>query len=126
MRSRGRCSGSGRRAGRRRSNDGTVIFSPAVAAAICVAASGLRSILFQISELKLELIEQIATLRGLAEPLVPQLSDCVFELLDQQRAMLRLALRRRSSRLCCAQRLALRDDQRMRTRKIVRKRIINA
>ena len=39
MRSRGRCSGSGRRAGLRRSNDGTVIFSLAAAAAIWAAAS---------------------------------------------------------------------------------------
>jgi hypothetical protein len=31
---------------------------------------GLRSILFQVGELKLELLEQRATLRGLAEPLV--------------------------------------------------------
>ena len=36
MRSRGKCSGRGRRAGLRRSNDGTVILS---AAAICVAVS---------------------------------------------------------------------------------------
>ncbi len=36
MRSRGKCSGSGRRAGLRRSNDGTVIFSVAV---ICAAVS---------------------------------------------------------------------------------------
>jgi len=42
-----------------------------------------------------------------------------FELLDQQRAVLRLALRR-------DQRLTLRDDERMRTRKISRKRIIDA
>ena len=32
---------------------------------------GLRRILFQVGELKLELLEQRATLRGLAEPLVP-------------------------------------------------------
>jgi hypothetical protein len=69
--------------------------------------------------LKLKLIEQRAALRGLAEPLVPQLPDRVLELLDQQRAVLRLAL-------CCTQRLALREDQRMRTRKIDRKRIIDA
>jgi hypothetical protein len=43
---------------------------------------GLRGILLQISQLKLELIQQCATFRGLAEPLVLQLPDCVFELLD--------------------------------------------
>ena len=75
MRSRGRCSGNGRRAGWRRSNDGTVIFS--AAAASSRRRLGLRRILFQIGQLKLELIEQRATLRGLAELLVPQLLDRV-------------------------------------------------
>jgi hypothetical protein len=86
----------------------------------------LRSIRFQIGELKFELIEQRPTFRGLAEPLVPKLPDRELELLNQQRAVLRLALRCRRSHLSCAQCLALRDDERMRTRKVGRKRIINA
>ena len=45
---------------------------------------GLRGILLQIGKLKLELIQQYAVCRGLAEPLVPQLPDRVFELLDQR------------------------------------------
>ena len=92
MRSRGRCSGSGRRAGLRRSNAGTVIFSLAAAAAICAAASASAGVLFQLGKLQLELLEQRAALRGLPEPLVPQLGDRELELLDQQRAVLRLAL----------------------------------
>jgi hypothetical protein len=35
----------------------------------------LRGIRLQIGELKLELVEQRATFRGLAEPLVPELPD---------------------------------------------------
>ena len=85
---------------------------------------GLRGILFQVGELQLELLEQRAAFRGLAEPLVPQLGDRELELLDQQRAVLRLALRRGRSRLCRTQCLALRHDQRMRTREIGRQRII--
>src|SRR3974377_54999 len=126
MRSRGNCSGSGRRAGLRRSNDGTVTFSLVPAAPPTRAAPafvpppfpprpppppqprrlGLCSILFQIGELKLKLIKQRAALRGLSEPLVPQLPDRVFELLDQQRAILCLALGRPQCR-------PLHDDQRM-------------
>ena len=48
---------------------------------------GLRRILFQLGELQLELIEQRAALRGLPEPLVPQLGDRELQLLDQQRAV---------------------------------------
>ena len=36
---------------------------------------GLRGIFLQISQLKLELIQQRAAFRGLPEPLVPQLPD---------------------------------------------------
>src|SRR2546430_957226 len=79
---------------------------------------GLRGILFQIGELQLELIEQPASLRGLSEPLMTKLPDRELELLDQQRAVLRLALRRGHSRLCRSQRLPLRDDEPMRTREI--------
>ena len=87
MRSRGRCSGSGRRAGLRRSNAGTVIFSAAPRRRHPRRRLGLRGVLFQVGELKLELLEQRAALRGLAEPLVPQLGDRELELLDQQRAV---------------------------------------
>jgi hypothetical protein len=52
--------------------------------------------------------------------------DRVFELLDQQRTVLRLALRHSCSRLCGTQCLPLRDDDRMCTRKIGRQRIISA
>ena len=74
---------------------------------------GLRSIRFQIGELKLELIKQRAALRGLAEPIVPELPDGELELLDQQRPVLCLALRRRSSQFSRTQGLTLRDDERM-------------
>ena len=67
------------RAGLRRSNDGTAIFS--------AAAAGLCSILFQVGELKLQLIEQRATFRGWPKLFVPQLVDRILELLDQQRAV---------------------------------------
>ena len=60
----------------------------------------LRRIRLQISELQFELIKRRATLRGLAEPLVPQLPDRELELLNQQRAVLRLALRRGRPLLC--------------------------
>ncbi len=49
-----------------------------------------------------------------------------LELLDQQHPVLCLALRRRGSQFSRTQRLALRDDERMRARKVGRKRIINA
>jgi hypothetical protein len=76
--------------------------------------------------LKLKLIEQRTTFRGLAEPIVSQLPDRELELLDQKRPVLGLALRRRGSQFSRTQRLALRDDERMRARKVGRKRIINA
>jgi len=40
--------------------------------------------LLQLEQLQLELVEQRAALRRLAEPFVPQLGDLVLELLDQQ------------------------------------------
>jgi hypothetical protein len=86
----------------------------------------LRRIRLQIGQLKLELIEQRTTFRGLPEPIVSQLPDRELELLDQQRPVLCLALRRRGSQFSRTQRLALRDDERMRARKVGRKRIIKA
>jgi hypothetical protein len=79
----------------------------------------LCRILFQVGELQLKLIEQHSTFRGLSELLVLQLLDRVFELLDQQRAVLHLALG-------CKQRRPMRDDQRMRTGKISRQRIMSS
>ena len=53
---------------------------------------GLGSILLQVRQLEFELFEDRPPLRGLAEPLVPQLGDRVLEPLDQQRAELCRAL----------------------------------
>jgi hypothetical protein len=86
----------------------------------------LRRIRLQIGQLQLELIEQRTTFRGLAEPIVSKLPDRDLELLDQQRPVLCLALRRRRSQFSRTEGLALGDDERMRARKIGRKRIINA
>ena len=86
----------------------------------------LRGIRLQIGQLQLELIEQRTTFRGLAEPIVSELRDRELELLDQQRPVLRLALRRRRSLFSRTQGLALRNDERMRARKIGWKRIIKA
>jgi hypothetical protein len=68
MRSRGKCSGSGRRAGLRRGNDGTAIFLAAICAAVLAFAA----------------VQQCASLGGLSELLVPELLDRELELLDQQ------------------------------------------
>ncbi len=46
---------------------------------------GLGLVLLQLEQLQLELVEQRAALRRLAEPVVPQPGDLVLELLDQQR-----------------------------------------
>jgi len=81
---------------------------------------GLRCILLHIGKLQLELLKHGAAFRGLPEPLVLELGDRELHLLDQQRTMagfgfgvLRLCLRNN-------QRLALRQDHRMRSRQIVR------
>jgi hypothetical protein len=79
----------------------------------------LRRILLQIGQLKLELVEQRATFRGLPEPLVPHLPDRVLELLDQQRAVRRLAL-------CHHPRRALGNQHRLQRRNIIGQRIISA
>ncbi len=86
----------------------------------------LRGIRLQIGELKLKLIEQRTTFRGLAEPIVSKLPDRELELLDQQRPVLGLALRRGRPLLRRTQCLTLRDDERMRARKVGWKRIIKA
>ena len=86
----------------------------------------LRRIRLQIGQLQLELVEQRTTFRGLAEPIVSELPDRELELLDQQRPVLRLALRHRGSHFSRTRGLALGNDERMRARKIGRKRIINA
>jgi hypothetical protein len=55
----------------------------------------------------------------LAEPLVPQLPDRVFELLDQQRAVLRLPLRGHARR-------TLGNEHRLQCLDIIGQRIIGA
>src|SRR5262245_24069544 len=79
----------------------------------------LRGILLQIGQLKLELIQQCAAFRGLAEPLVPQLPDRVFELLDQQRAVLRFTFRSEARR-------TLGNEHRLQRLDIIRQRISGA
>jgi hypothetical protein len=51
---------------------------------------GLGLVLLQLEQLQLELVEQRAALRRLAEPVVPQPGDLVLELLDQQRLVANL------------------------------------
>jgi hypothetical protein len=87
---------------------------------------GLHRIRLQVGELKLELIEQRFTLRGLTKPIVPQLPDRELELLNQQRTMPRFTLCRGGPLLGSAECRPLRNDQRMRTRQTDRKRIIKA
>ena len=86
----------------------------------------LCRIRLQIGQLQLELIEQLTTFRGLAEPIVSELPDRELELLDQQRSVLCLALRRCGSFFSRIQSLALGNDERMCTRKVGWKRIIIA
>ena len=62
---------------------------------------GLGRVLFEVGELQLELLEERAALRGLAEPLVAQLGDRELQLLDQQR-------RRASASACAPSRCASR------------------
>ena len=90
MRSRGKCAGSGRRAGLRRSNDW---HRDRLGCHQLRRGLGLRNIFFQVGKLQFKLIEQRATLRGLSELVVPQLLDRVLELLDQQRPRLGLGFR---------------------------------
>ena len=74
---------------------------------------GLRLVFLELEQLQLELVEQRATLRRLAEPLVPQLGDRVPQLLDLETASLGLVLGRRGARFGQPQRRALRHDQRL-------------
>lgn len=66
MRSRGKCSGSGRRAALRRSNDGTVL----VGCGHRCRGLRLRRVLLQIGELQLELVQKCAPLGRLSELLM--------------------------------------------------------
>jgi hypothetical protein len=59
---------------------------------------GLALAFFQLDQLQLELIQQRAALRRLAEPLVPQLRYGVLQLLDLQRPLVRLRFRRPARR----------------------------
>jgi hypothetical protein len=83
----------------------------------------LRGVLFHVGERKLELLQQRAALRGWPELLVPQLGDGELHLLDQQRTVAGLGLGVLRLRLGHQQRLALRDDQRVRGREVGRERI---
>jgi hypothetical protein len=76
-----------------------------------VSPAAISAIFLQIG--KLELFEQRALLRRLAEPFVLQLLDRVLELLDQQCAVLGFTFRRRRPRFGDTQRLALCKDERM-------------
>ena len=80
-------------------------------------------ILLQLGERKLELLEDGAPFGGLSEPLMPQLGNRVLELLDQQRAELRLTLERAGARLGRKQRFAGRNDHRVRGGEVGRERI---
>jgi hypothetical protein len=76
--------------------------------------------LFQIGELKLELLDQPgAALRGSTEPVMAQLGDGELELLNHQRAGLRLGFGRRPRGTLCHQHRLQRSD-------IVGERIIGA
>ena len=63
----------------------------------------LSPFFLQFEQLQLELVEQRAALRGLAEPLVPQLGDLLLELLDLQHLIAHLR----------AMRLPLRQQHRL-------------
>ena len=60
---------------------------------------GLRAIFLELEQLQLQLVEQRAALRRLAEPLVPQPGDRKLQLLDLERTRLGFVLRRRGARL---------------------------
>jgi hypothetical protein len=83
----------------------------------------LGCILLEIGQLQLELLEHGAALGGLTEPRMPQLGNHELQLVDQQRAILRLALRGGGLCLCGKQRLALREDNRLGSYQIGRERI---
>ena len=115
MRSRGKCSGSGRRrwlATLERWHRNLLC---------CHLRRGLslRRVLLKIGELQLELVQQCAALGGLSELLVPQLLDREFELLDQQVLRLGLGFRGQPGRSLGAQ-------HRLQRGHIVRERIIRA
>jgi len=80
--------------------------------------------------LKLKLLQDRASFRGLPELSVAQLCYCELQLLDLQCVGLCFVLSRSSARLCflrtplrCGQRLALRRDGSARSRKRGRERI---
>ena len=125
MRSRGRCSGSGRRAGLRRSN---ARHRDLLAPRPPPSGPPPRPVRRPLPA------RRAAARAARAARRVPRIGrtaraaawDRVLELLDQQRAVLRLALGRR--RLACAalSACALREDHRLRSREIVRQRISSA
>ena len=87
---------------------------------------GLGCVLLEIGQLQLELLERRAMLRGLTELRMPQLGNGELQLLDHQRTILRLTLRRGGLRLCRKQRLALRENDRVGSFQIGRERISRA
>jgi hypothetical protein len=80
MRSLGRCSGNGRRAGLRRSKLHTSTFATAIGAVVSTSEVSLS----RVGKLKLELFEDRTPLRGLPDPIVAELGDRVLQLRDQQ------------------------------------------
>ena len=81
-----------------------------------------RLSLFQILDRQLELLdEELAALRRLAVGLAARLGQLQLQPLDLQGANLRFVLRFAQRRLSLRQRIALREDHRMRARQIVRK-----
>ena len=95
MRSRGRCSGNGRRAAglRRLESLDFDIFARRRSCCHLRLGFGFRSILFHVGERKLELFEDRAALGRLAVLLMAQLGDGELHLLDQQRAGARFRFR---------------------------------
>ena len=83
----------------------------------------LRGIFFHLRQRQLELFQDRAPLRGLPKLIVAQLGDGIFELLDEQRPVLRLALGSAGTRFRGEQRLACRNDHRVRAGEIGRKQI---
>jgi len=87
---------------------------------------GFGGVLLHVGEPQLQLLEHRTPLRGLSEPLVPQLGDRELHLLDQQRPGTCLGLEIACLRLC-RQACRLRGNQhRLQALDIIRERIICA
>jgi hypothetical protein len=97
-RSRGRCSGNGRRAGRLRSKLSTLVFVLAAAATWDLRPASDASSSVSASRSS-SCSRRGAAFGGLTEPLVAQLGDGELHLLDQQRTRLRLGALGKQHRL---------------------------